>query len=664
MKRLVSLRWRWAALAGALPLAVGAVSLTSTTAPVLAGVQPNKIQSRLLDGVAQMALGLLTTSTPRASGLAVQDPPSDYTPNRDGECPVRYGDDVRVDQQCLNVSAIDLQGRGQAQNETAIAVNPENPDDLLAASNDYTYGDGLAGGTVFSTDGGRTWENSQVPLEFTRGSDFSGDPYPRMYWQSGGDPSVAWDTQGNAYFAGLHFNRGVPTSDIPDASSGVYVYRSTQNDGASWSMPGTAVTTQYLPAGSSTGLPLDDKPYMTVDDWHNAYTDRIFVTWTLFATDGTAYIYGAYSTDYGKTFSSPTLVSTNSPDLCPNTYGLATTNGDCNENQFSDPFFGPDGSLYVVYDNYNNGVSSSPSCPVPGSNPPATQPCDNHNQVLVSKSTDGGATFSAPVQVAQYNDLPDCATYQGGQDLGRACVPEKGAEMDSVFRAANYPSGSVSAGGTVAVTFGSYISADSNPDTGCVPQGFSPTTGNNLYTGVKTYGACANKILLSVSTDGGMSFSGTGVAPTADTVASQGSGQVHTDQWWQWSAFAPDGTLEVSYYDRQYGDDELNAHNDVTLSSSDNLMQFAERRVTSWSMPNPTQFPDSQGNSLFFGDYSGLTASSVQANPLWTDTRDMDLIACGSTPHVCSFVEPDGIPANDQTDFTASLPLSGGQPQR
>ena len=636
--RKLPLRWRWAALAGALPLAVGMVTLQSGT-PALAGAQPNKIQARILDGVGDMALGLLTTSSTNLSNLVVQDPPSDYTPSSNGECPVRYGNNVKVNQSCLNVSAADLQGRGQAQNETAIAVNPRNARDLLAASNDYTYGDGLAGGIAFSSDGGQTWQDSQVPLEFTNGSDFSGDLAARMYWQGGGDPSVAWDTQGNAYFAGLHFNRGEPTSDNPDGSSGVYVYRSTQNGGASWSFPGTPVATQYLAAGSASGLPLDDKPYMTIDDSSNPYTNRIFVTFTLFAADGTGVIYGAYSSDYGRTFSTPVVVSTSST-LCPTTYGLPTSVSSCNENQFSDPFFASDGTLYVVYDNYNNGLSSA---------------TDNHNQVLIAKSTDGGASFSAPVQVAEYNDLPDCATYQGGQDAGRACVPEKGTEEDSVFRAANYPVGSVNGDGTIAVTFASYISADSNPANGCTPAGFS-VFGNNDYTGVKTAGACSNKILLSVSTDGGSTFTGTRQDPSLDTLVTQDPGQANTDQWWQWSTFTPDGTLEVSYYDRQYGNDEFNAHNDITLSSSDDLTSFDQTRATRSSMPNPTMFPDAQGNSEFFGDYSGLTASADHVNPLWTDTRDVDLFDCGVTPHVCTGVEPSGVLANDETIFTVSLP--------
>ena len=55
--------------------------------------------------------------------------------------------------------------------------------------------------------------------------------------------------------------------------------------------------------------------------------------------------------------------------------------------------------------------------------------------MLLAKSTDGGATFTAPVKVSDYYDLPDCATYQG-QDPGRACVPEKG---DSPTRCSGPP---------------------------------------------------------------------------------------------------------------------------------------------------------------------------------------------------------------------------------
>src|SRR6266853_6282247 len=208
---------------------------------------------------------------------------------------------------------------------------------------------------------------------------------------------------------------------------------------------------------------------------------------------------------------------------------------------FSQPFTGPDGSLYVVYSNFNNAEKG---------------PKDNRLQILLSKSTDGGKSFSSPVKVSNYYDLPDCATYQGGQDLFVSCVPEKGASKNSFFRAANYPSGGVNPNNPkqVMVTFGSYINVHSNEKNGCLPDGVSSTNGLPLYQGVKKPGACNNDILLSVSNDAGKTFTGTTKDPRELTSITSAPNQATTDQWWQWAAFTKGGKLAVSYYDRQYND--------------------------------------------------------------------------------------------------------------
>ncbi len=600
----------------------------------------SKIQKRLLDGLLSSELD--PAQNQAQARVAVR---SNYTPTSDDGCPQNKGDNVKVNQDCLNITDTSLQGRGQSQNETTIAEDPLNPEHLIAGYNDYRRGDGNCYG-AYSSNGGRSWADTTLPVSFTSGANFGG--VARQYWQAGGDPSVAWDTKGNAYFNCQVFMRGAGTSNNPDQSSAIYLFRSTGNGGASWDFPGHAVVETFTQNPSI----LLDKPYMTVDNHVGSpFQDRVYVTWTSFATDGSAYIYEAYSSDYGQTFSAPVLVSSTS-SLCVNTYGAGTSQGACNENQYSDPFTGADGALYVVYSNFNNAVSSA---------------TDNHNQVFLSKSTDGGQTFSAPVLVANYNDLPDCATYQGGQDLGRACVPEKGASEQSIFRASNYPSGAIDpANGAVVVTFGSYISKYSNAANGCVVAGFSATSGINLYTGVKTAGACNNKILESVSTNGGTSFNGNVTDPTTLPVVSATRGQQTSDQWFQWEAFTKDGKLAVSYYDRQYGTDETTGFMDVSLSGSKNLQSFGVRRVTSSSMAPPTEFPDAQGNGEFFGDYSGLTAV-YDAHPLWMDTRSPDLALCpgtgvtGVAPRVCTFTSAPGGPvANDEDIFTSteSVPLS------
>src|SRR6266571_3974768 len=563
-----------ALVAGFLFMFIGAGASTHTAkANGLSYSQLSKIQQRLLDGFAALELNPnnALTRKPNAKGFSLSQADS---------CPLRHGDNIKVNQNCLNITDADLQGRGQAENETSIAQDPNHPGHILASSNDYRRGDGNCY-VSFSLDGGQSWADTTIPMGFTRGTAFGG--VAREYWEAGGDTAVAWDTKGNAYFQCMVFERGQPTTNNPDLSSAVYIFRSTGNNGASWNFPGRPVVENNDVAGSGTVL--EDKPYMTVDNHVGSpFQDRIYVTWTEFAADGSAYIWESHSNDY-------------------------------------------------------------------------------HNQILLAKSTDGGATFSAPVKVSDYYDLPDCATYQNGQDPGRACVPEKGSNTNSVFRATNYASGAVSPANPsqVVVTLGSYINVHSNESNGCAPAGLA-ANGDNLYTGVKTPGACNNDILLSVSNDGGSTFTGTTTDPRQLASITTGKSQTTTDQWWQWAAFTKSGKLAVSYFDRQYGNDETTGTSDISLSGSDKqLSGFNSVRVTSSSMPLPTQFPDAQGNSVFYGDYSGLSVVDSTAHPLWMDTRDEDLFLCPGTgvpgvpPANCTGVEPDGLQANDQNIYTNAV---------
>ena len=177
-----------------------------------------------------------------------------------------------------------------------------------------------------------------------------------------------------------------------------------------------------------------------------------------------------------------------------------------------------------------------------------------------------------------------------------------------------------------------------------MPDGFA-ADGNPTYTGVKTSGACNNKILLSVSTDGGATFTGTSADPRNEPVVNQASAQKRTDQFWQWSAFTPDGKLAVDYYDRQYGNDETAGSSDFSLSGSSDLAGFGTVRVTSSSMPAPTQFGGPNGGQ-FYGDYVYLSVSKNKAYPIWSDTRSPDLFVCpgtatpGNPPALCGATSP------------------------
>jgi hypothetical protein len=112
-----------------------------------------------------------------------------YFPTSQGQCSSNVGGNVKVNQNCLNITDPDLQGRGQANNEEFIAQDPNNTKHIVASDNNYIRGDGTCG-AHFSLDGGKSWADTTAPNGFTRGP----GTVAREYWQAGGDTSVAWDT--------------------------------------------------------------------------------------------------------------------------------------------------------------------------------------------------------------------------------------------------------------------------------------------------------------------------------------------------------------------------------------------------------------------------------------------------------------------------------------
>jgi hypothetical protein len=289
-----------------------------------------------------------------------------------GGCRDDDGGNVRVNQDCTNQSDAPFLGRGQGQNETAIAVSPRNAGHLVAAQNDYRRGDGACGAD-WSHDGGRHWGSELAPLGFTAPG-FTG---ARHYWDASGDPSVAFDSSGEAYLFCLAFNRGAPTSDVNVAASGLFLFRSADG-GASWNFPGSAV--KQSDGTGADGIGLLDKPYMAVDTGKGSrFRDRIYVAWAEYNVDFTADPIGfAWSDDHGASWNLVPAISGTSAQLCPVTFDGSPA-GTCNANQFPQPFTAPNGDVYVVFQNFNNAVAAGG---------------DNHNQVLIVKSTDGGASFT------------------------------------------------------------------------------------------------------------------------------------------------------------------------------------------------------------------------------------------------------------------------------
>jgi len=271
------------------------------------------------------------------------------------------------------------------QNETAIAVDPNNPNRIVGGANDYVtrtwscfvgttpcsaLGDAYSG-TYYSNNGGSTWccnsspsssyapttDPSQIGTLIPGVEHLVGGPY-----DAGGDPSVAFDSQGHVFYAGLGFNR-------TSAPNTVAVNKGTFDGSGNltWGPP-----TFINPTTSPSTL--NDKEWIAVDSHVGSpFQDRIYVTWTrfLFSAGTGAYvqspIFFASSSDGGHTFTAPKSIAGNV------LYG-----------QGSRPVVGPDGTLYVFWDG-------------------ATRLATTDSTWMV-KSSDGGATWSKPVAVAPLID--------------------------------------------------------------------------------------------------------------------------------------------------------------------------------------------------------------------------------------------------------------------
>ena len=299
---------------------------------------------------------------------------------------------------------------GAPQNETSIAVDPNNPNRVVAGMNDYAtrtwtcsiggtpcsaLGDAYSG-TYFSNDGGSTWCCvSSDPNHL--GTSIPGvDHLAGGMYDAGGDPSVAFDSQGHVYYSGLGFDRTSPPSTVA-VNKGTF----DSSGKLTWSAP-TFINATTAPST------LNDKPWIAVDSHPgSAFRDRVYVSWTrfIFNPHNGAYVQSpiafVYSKDGGATFSAPQLIVGNV------LYG-----------QGSHPAVAPDGTVYVFW------VGSTRLASL--------------DSIWVVKSTDGGATWSKPVAVSQLVDIVPVA--------------------NTAFRTNSFPAAAVAPDGSIYVTWSSLMS--------------------------------------------------------------------------------------------------------------------------------------------------------------------------------------------------------------
>ena len=153
------------------------------------------------------------------------------------------------------------------QNETTIAANPTNPNNLVAGANDYRVCrdfTGLNDGTgwaYYSFDGGQTWGNVQLPALTAE----TGATGTMKKFDSAGDPALAFSPDGVAYYANIVFSRVSFASGI--------VVSSSRDGGRTWSAPS-------LFANVNAGNFFNDKEWIAAGP-----NGRVTVTWTRFSQD-------------------------------------------------------------------------------------------------------------------------------------------------------------------------------------------------------------------------------------------------------------------------------------------------------------------------------------------------------------------------------------------
>jgi hypothetical protein len=401
-------------------------------------------------------------------------------------------------------------------NEDPIAANPANSQDLLTGGNDYNCGSLL--GFFASGNGGSTFNRNCM-------NTLAANPF------GCGDPGVGYDVTGAAYITGILSSN---SSCVP----GVVAFEKSTDNGAKWSAPAVAVTPLF-----SGGIA--DKPWLQVDDNASSpHANALYISVTQFDSTGNdSRISVSHSSDGGSTWSRATVDPVQKfPSV----------------DQFSDLAIGKDGTVYVSW----------MRCTASGGSCGGTQAT-----LLVSKSTDEGATWSQPATIATVTLAPD---------PGHCCF----------YGALPNTSERVSAGAVLG------IDNSSGPRAG------------NLYAAFYTWTGSFMVLQVATSTDGGASWS----APVRVTPCGDPG-----DEFFPWLSVSSGGLVGVSWLDRR--DDPFNVSYEAFAAvSSDGGASFPNLQIAS-----AASSPKNDGfNGTFMGDYTGSVwnAAGAALYASWMDSRN------------------------------------------
>ena len=218
------------------------------------------------------------------------------------------------------VSDTNMANRPSNDRELHIAVDPNDPNHLAAGAN--TRGSGNGQRWYVSTDGGTTWTDGVLPF-----GTINSDGNPTNATMS--DPSVAFGSNGEIYYSALTNGSNAPCDLFVSVSS---------DDGATWTDPANGLIAE---GGTSV---CNDKQMILVD---NANNDNVYAAWTPFGGGNNLEL--VFSRDTGGNtgglaFSAPVVLSTDSAQ------------NSC-QNHGADLAQQANGDLYVSWTTFCNGLT-------------------------------------------------------------------------------------------------------------------------------------------------------------------------------------------------------------------------------------------------------------------------------------------------------------------
>jgi len=275
------------------------------------------------------------------------------------------------------------------QGEIQVAVNPNNPNQIVAAANTWDTIGGTCGGGIqavfWSADGGATWGYtcSPGPSAYT-GMSCSGTVY-------GSDPAVYWNDNNEVFL-----NHMLLCAIGNQTQFAMVVDRST-NGGATWNVQGIIKNSW----GTTT---LEDKNFYVIDNNPTSpYYGRHYTCW-----DRSNNEKSAYSSNNGQTWTEVDL-----PTPSGGGFDLGC-----------DLAVEDNGTVHVVFDTLTCGAN-----------------CTNE-RMFYTRSTNGGASWSTPVLVRDFNLVafstnanPDVQNNRGIGPFGAVDVDNSGGACDGTLYA-------------------------------------------------------------------------------------------------------------------------------------------------------------------------------------------------------------------------------------